>query len=348
VYDREGGVSAIEEVRFSLTVSRGCFGNCSFCSLTFHQGRTVQSRSPESVVNEARLLTRFDDFKGYIHDVGGPTANFTGPACAKQVRAGTCRDRECLAPVPCKNLNVTHESYLALLRRLRALPGVKKVFIRSGLRYDYLLADPDESFFRELVEHHVSGQLKVAPEHVSGRVLILMNKPARSVYERFRKEFEELNRRFGKNQFLLPYFISSHPGATLEDAIDLACYFRDNRFAPEQVQDFYPTPGTLSTCVYHTGLDPRTMTPVYTARDLRDKAAQRALMQYRNPNNHALVLSALRRAGREDLIGFGPQCLVRPGNGNFSGDAPRHGLQVGRTRTAGTGARPGSGRRRRS
>jgi uncharacterized radical SAM protein YgiQ len=312
VYDRDGGVSAIEEVRFSLTASRGCFGNCSFCSLTFHQGRTVQARTAESVVREAKLLTGLDGFKGYIHDVGGPTANFFHPACAKQARVGSCPDRECLTPQPCRRLDADHGEYLALLQRLRALPGVKKVFIRSGLRFDYLLADPSPDFFHELVEHHVSGQLKVAPEHVSTNVLALMNKPPHAVYEKFRKRFTELNRRLGKNQFLLPYFISSHPGATLAQAIELACYFRDHRLAPEQVQDFYPTPGTLATCMYHTGLDPRNMQPVYTARTPGEKAAQRALMQYRHPKNRHLVLAALKRAGRDDLIGFGPQCLVRP------------------------------------
>jgi uncharacterized radical SAM protein YgiQ len=312
VYDDQGGVSAIEEVRFSLVSSRGCFGNCSFCSLTFHQGRTVQPRSADSVVREAIGLTKLPGFKGYIHDVGGPTADFFRPACARQARGATCRDRECLTPAPCPNLDADHSQYLALLRRLRALPGVKKVFVRSGLRFDYILLDKTPAFLRELVEHHVSGQLKVAPEHVCDEVLALMHKPPHRVYLEFKEKFDELNRRLGKKQYLLPYFISSHPGSTLADAIDLACYFRDNRFAPEQVQDFYPTPGTLSTCMYHTGLDPFTLRPVYVAKSRQEKALQRALMQYRNPKNHRLVADALRRTGREDLIGFGRDCLVRP------------------------------------
>jgi uncharacterized radical SAM protein YgiQ len=338
VYEAQGGVNSIEEVRFSLVSSRGCFGNCSFCSLTFHQGRTVQSRSADSVVREAEALTRLPDFKGYIHDVGGPTANFTHPACARQERGGSCPNRECLVPSPCPNLDTDHSEYLALLRRLRALPGIKKVFIRSGLRYDYLMADRSQTFFRELVEHHVSGQLKVAPEHVSEEVLALMHKPPHHTYVQFKKRFDELNRRLGKKQFLLPYFISSHPGSTLEDAIDLACFFRDNRFTPEQVQDFYPTPGTLSTCMYHTELDPFTRRPVFVAKSLKDKAVQRALMQYRNPKNHHIVLDALTRSGRQDLIGFGPECLVRPGH-NDRRDRPTVRLP-GRPRQ-------GRGRRRR-
>ncbi|MBN2351808.1 MAG: YgiQ family radical SAM protein [Spirochaetales bacterium] len=318
VYEAAGGVRAIEEVRFSLVSSRGCFGNCSFCSLTFHQGRTVQARTPESLVREAVELTRLPDFKGYIHDVGGPTADFFGPACARQTRGSACSDRECLFPSPCPKLNTDHSRYLELLRRLRSLPGVKKVFIRSGLRFDFILADQSGEFFTELVEHHVSGQLKVAPEHVCDEVLTLMRKPPHRVYLTFKKKFDALNRKLGKKQFLLPYFISSHPGSTLAHAVALACFFRDHRFAPEQVQDFYPTPGTLSTCMYHTGLDPFTMRPLCVAKSRHEKALQRALLQYRNPKNRRLVEEALRRAGRPDLIGFGPQCLIQPLRGESS------------------------------
>jgi uncharacterized radical SAM protein YgiQ len=312
-YEKSGGVPAIEEVRFSITSNRGCFGNCNFCSLTFHQGQIIQSRSHESVLREANLIIGLPDFKGYIHDVGGPTADFQKPACQKMAAKGPCPNRDCLVPVPCKNLDADHTEFLSLLRKLRALPGIKKVFLRSGLRFDYILCDSDNSFFRELVEHHVSGQLKVAPEHVSDRVLALMNKTPHSVYREFKKRFDAYNNRLGKKQYLLPYFISSHPGSTLDDAILLAEYFRDNRFIPEQVQDFYPTPGTLSTAMYHTGLDPRTMKPLYVPKSMREKAMQRALMQYRNPKNLDLVTDALRAAGRDDLIGFGRNCLVRPG-----------------------------------
>jgi len=311
-YEPLGGVGAVEEVRFSLVSSRGCFGNCSFCSLTFHQGRTVQARTADSLEREAVALTRLPGFKGYIHDVGGPTADFFGPACARQARGSACPDRECLFPTPCPSLNADHSRYLELLRRLRSLPGVKKVFIRSGLRFDFILADPGGEFLAELVEHHVSGQLKVAPEHVSDEVLALMHKPPHRVYLAFKKKFDELNRRFGKKQFLLPYYISSHPGSTLDHAVALACYFRDRRFAPEQVQDFYPTPGTLATCMYHTGLDPFTRRPVYVAKGRHEKALQRALMQFRNPKNRRLVEEALRLAGRTDLIGYGEKCLIRP------------------------------------
>ena len=320
MYGSEGGIPAVEEIRFSLVSARGCFGACSFCSLTFHQGRIVQGRSHESLLREARALTRRSDFKGYIHDVGGPTANFRRAACPRQERHGACRDRQCLHPSICRNLVVDHSDYLELLRKLRALPKVKKVFIRSGIRYDYLLADADETFFVELCRHHVSGQLKVAPEHVSPRVLRLMGKPERGVFERFAERFAAINRRLGKEQYLVPYLISAHPGAELKDAVELAEFLRDNRLQPEQVQDFYPTPGTLSTCMYHTGLDPRNGEPVYSAKGLHERALQRSLVQYRLPQNRSLVREALRKAGRSDLIGFSPKCLVRP---EASGDSKR-------------------------
>ena len=311
-YEKLGGVSAIEEVRFSLVSNRGCFGACSFCALTFHQGRIVSCRSHESILAEAELMTRDPQFKGYIHDVGGPTANFRGPACAKQCTEGACQGRQCLFPSPCKNLNADHSDYLALLRKLRKLPGVKKVFIRSGIRFDYLLKDQNDAFFRELVQHHVSGQLKVAPEHISDNVLSLMGKPPRSIYERFCDKYAQMNRRYGLDQYLVPYLMSSHPGSTMKEAVELAEYIRDLGYMPEQVQDFYPTPSTISTVMYYTGLDPRNMKPVYVPTDPHEKAMQRALIQYRDPKNHALVREALRLAHREDLIGTGPQCLVRP------------------------------------
>lgn len=311
-YRRLGGVPAIEEVKFSLTSCRGCFGGCSFCALTFHQGRIVQTRSQEAILEEARQVIADPDFKGYIHDVGGPTANFRHPSCEKQLTKGVCRDRQCLYPTPCKNLTVDHRDYLELLRKLRALPGVKKVFIRSGIRFDYLLCDRDGTFLRELVEHHISGQLKVAPEHVADPVLQRMGKPPNHVYRRFLDKYRSLNRRLGKKQFVVPYLMSSHPGSTLTEAVALAEYVRDLGYMPEQVQDFYPTPSTVSTVMYCTGLDPRTMEPVYVARDPHEKAMQRALIQYRDPRNRALVREALRRAGREDLIGHGPRCLIPP------------------------------------
>jgi len=310
MYDPEGGVPAAQEVRFSLVSARGCFGACSFCSLTFHQGRIVQGRSHESLLREARGLIRRPDFKGYIHDVGGPTANFRRAACSRQEHSGACPDRQCLYPSVCRNLVVDHSDYLALLRKLRALPGVKKVFIRSGIRYDYLIADPEETFFVEMCRHHVSGQLKVAPEHVSVRVLRLMGKPGRSVFDRFADRFAGINRSLGKKQYLVPYLITAHPGSELKDAVELAEYLRDHRLQPEQVQDFYPTPGTLSTCMYHTGLDPRDGKPVYSAKGLHEKMLQRALVQYRLPRNRNLVREALRKAGRADLIGGSPRCLV--------------------------------------
>ena len=311
-YEQAGGVPAIAEIKFSLISNRGCFGGCSFCALTFHQGRTIQTRSHESIIEEARLLIREPDFKGYIHDVGGPTANFRHPSCQKQLTHGVCKNRQCLFPKPCANLQVDHSDYLELLRKLRSLDGVKKVFVRSGIRFDYLLADADDTFFRELVEHHVSGQLKVAPEHISDVVLRRMGKPENAVYERFTAKYRKLNKEMGKNQFLVPYLMSSHPGSTLKEAIELAEYLRDLGYMPEQVQDFYPTPSTISTVMYYTGLDPRDLKPVYVCRNPHEKAMQRALIQYRNPKNYELVYEALTQAGRTDLIGYDKKCLIRP------------------------------------
>lgn len=319
MYDGQGGVPAIEEVRFSVTHNRGCFGACNFCSLAFHQGRIVTSRSQESVVREVEALTRHPGFKGYIHDVGGPTANFRHPACREQMERGTCRRRSCLAPEPCPRLDADHSDYLRLLRRLRAIPGVKKIFIRSGIRYDYLMRDPDGAFFSDLVKYHISGQLKVAPEHCVDEVLDCMGKPHIAVYERFREKYERLNGRYGKKQFLVPYLMSSHPGCTLNDAVALAEWLNRTGVQPEQVQDFYPTPGTLSTCMYYTGLDPRTMKPVFVPRTQKEKSLQRALLQWRDPKNRSLVLEALHAAGREDLIGFGRGCLIRPDRAKTGG-----------------------------
>ena len=311
-YEAAGGVPAISEIKFSLVSNRGCFGGCNFCALTFHQGRTVQVRSHESILREAEGMIREKDFKGYIHDVGGPTANFRQPSCGKQMTQGVCKHRQCLFPEPCPNLEVDHSDYLALLRKLRSLPGVKKVFIRSGIRFDYLMADRDDTFFRELVEHHVSGQLKVAPEHISDAVLRMMGKPQKAVYERFVRKYAKLNEQLGRKQFLVPYLMSSHPGSTLQEAIELAEYLRDLGYMPEQVQDFYPTPSTVSTVMYYTGIDPRDGKKVYVCRNPHEKAMQRALIQYRNPNNYELVREALRKGGREDLIGFDKKCLIRP------------------------------------
>ena len=311
-YEKQGGVPAISEVRFSLASNRGCFGACSFCALTFHQGRIIQTRSHESLLAEAEAMTHEKDFKGYIHDVGGPTANFRQPACKKQLTKGACPNRQCLFPTPCKNMIADHSDYVALLRKLRKLPGVKKVFIRSGIRFDYLLADKSETFFHELVRYHISGQLKVAPEHVSDHVLEKMGKPRHAVYLQFLEKYKKINEQEHMKQFVVPYLMSSHPGCTLRDAVELAEYLRDTGHEPEQVQDFYPTPSTLSTVMYYTGLDPRTMEKVYVPKNPHEKAMQRALMQYRNPANYALVKEALVKAGRTDLIGFTPQCLIRP------------------------------------
>lgn len=323
-YRDSGGVPAIREVQFSLTSNRGCFGECAFCALTFHQGRIVSVRSHESLIEEAQLLTQQPGFKGYINDVGGPTANFRAPACAGQAKRGACTRKRCLAPTPCKQLVADHADYIALLRKLSALPDVKKVFVRSGIRFDYVLADHEhgDEFIHELCADHVSGQLKVAPEHVSDEVLALMGKPRHEIYQRFVEKYERENEKLGKKQYLVPYLISSHPGSTLADAIELAEYCRDLGYNPEQVQDFYPTPSTMSTAMYYTGVDPRTMKQVFVPRSSHDKAMQRALIQYRDPKNRALVREACRKAGREDLIGYGPQCLVRPEGGK--GRSQRH------------------------
>ena len=320
-YTKAGGVPAIEEVKFSLTSCRGCFGACSFCALTFHQGRIIQSRSHESILAEAEKIVKEKDFKGYIHDVGGPTANFRAPACEKQLSKGACGSRQCLFPTPCKNMKADHSDYVSLLRKLRKIEGVKKVFVRSGIRFDYLLADKKDTFFKELVQYHISGQLKVAPEHVSDAVLNRMGKPKNAVYNRFVEKYYALNKQYGMNQFLVPYLMSSHPGSTMKEAVELAEYIRDMGYNPEQVQDFYPTPSTLSTVMYYTGLDPRTMEKVYVPTDPHEKAMQRALIQYRNPKNYYLVREALIKAHREDLIGSGPKCLIRaipPKAGGYS------------------------------
>ena len=322
MYEAAGGVPAISEVKFSLTSNRGCFGECSFCALTFHQGRIVQTRSHDSLVDEARAIVEEPDFKGYIHDVGGPTANFRRPACKKQMKAGMCRGRACLAPTPCPNLDADHTDYLMLLRKIRQVPGVKKVFIRSGIRFDYMLQDKSGEFFAELVKYHVSGQLKVAPEHCVSGVLDYMGKPHIEVYEKFKGKYERLNQKYGKEQYLVPYLMSSHPGCTLDDAVRLAEWINRTGRQPEQVQDFYPTPGTLSTCMYYTGIDPRTMQPVYVPRDPHEKAMQRALMQWKRPEKRPLVREALHRTHREDLIGYGKGCLLRPNGPARPGDQP--------------------------
>lgn len=311
-YEALGGVPAIEEVKYSLISNRGCFGGCSFCALTFHQGRIIQTRSHESLIEEAKRFIWDKDFKGYIHDVGGPTANFRAPACEKQLDKGACVNKQCLFPKPCKNLKVDHKDYLKLLRKLRELPNVKKVFIRSGIRFDYLIADKDDTFFRELCHHHVSGQLIVAPEHVADPVLRMMGKPENRVYRLFSEKYKKINEQLGKKQFLVPYLMSSHPGSTMKEAVALAEYLRDLGYMPEQVQDFYPTPSTISTCMYYTGVDPRTMQDVYVPKNPHEKAMQRALIQYRNPKNYELVLEALKIAGRMDLVGFDKNCLIRP------------------------------------
>ncbi|MDL2248073.1 YgiQ family radical SAM protein [Tyzzerella sp. OttesenSCG-928-J15] len=312
MYEKDGGVPAIKEVKFSIISNRGCFGSCNFCALTFHQGRIVQTRSHTSILREAESLVWEPDFKGYIHDVGGPTANFRAPACKKQLTHGACKDRECLFPTPCKNLDISHKDYMKLLRSLRDIPKVKKVFVRSGIRYDYLINDKDGEFFKDLCQHHISGQLKVAPEHISAKVLEKMGKPGKDVYDKFTKKYYEINKNLGLKQYLVPYLMSSHPGSDLAAAIELAEYLRDINFTPEQVQDFYPTPGTLSTCMYYTGKDPRYMTDVYVPKTPHEKALQRALIQYKNPKNYQLVKEALVKAGRQDLIGFGKECLIRP------------------------------------
>ena len=335
-YEEAGGVPAIREIKFSLVSNRGCFGGCSFCALTFHQGRIIQTRSHESIIEEAKIITQDPEFKGYIHDVGGPTANFRAPACQKQLTKGACPNKQCLFPTPCKNLEVDHKDYIALLRKLRELPKVKKVFIRSGIRFDYLMADKDKSFLRELCEHHVSGQIKVAPEHISNAVLKRLGKPSVEVYNKFVQAYKDMNKKIGKEQYLVPYLMSSHPGSTLKEAIELAEYLRDLGYMPEQVQDFYPTPSTISTCMYYTGLDPRTMEEVYVSTNPHEKAMQRALIQYRNPKNYDLVYEALMKAGRQDLIGFEKHCLIKPRK--FGGE------KSGVWSKSGSGAKTGSGK----
>lgn len=312
MYEKEGGIPALDEIRFSLTSNRGCFGGCSFCALTFHQGRILQARSHASILKEAEKMTKMPDFKGYIHDVGGPTADFRLPSCEKQLTKGACQTKQCLFPTPCKNLTVDHTDYILLLRKLRQIPGVKKVFVRSGVRFDYVVADKDKTFLKELVKHHVSGQLRVAPEHVSDAVLRYMGKPSHSVYQEFLREYEKENAAVHKQQYAIPYFMSSHPGCTMKEAVKLAEYVRDLGYTPEQVQDFYPTPSTLSTCMYYTGIHPLTGEKVYVPKDPHEKAIQRALMQYKNPKNRELVLEGLRMAGRTDLIGYGERALIRP------------------------------------
>ena len=324
MYEEKGGIPALEEIKFSLTSNRGCFGGCSFCALTFHQGRILQVRSHDSLIREAERLTKQPDFKGYIHDVGGPTADFRQPSCNKQLTKGVCMERQCLFPTPCKNLTVDHSDYVKLLRKLREIPGVKKVFIRSGVRFDYVVADSDKTFLRELVEHHVSGQLRVAPEHVSDQVLHYMGKPSHQVYQQFLKEYEKENKQTGKQQYAVPYFMSSHPGCTMKEAVKLAEYVRDLGFTPEQVQDFYPTPSTLSTCMYYTGIHPLTGEKVYVPRNPHEKAIQRALMQYKNPANYHLVEEGLKLAGRTDLIGYKKECLIHPAKGRICQEQDKH------------------------
>lgn len=316
MYEKDGGIPALSEIKFSITSNRGCFGGCSFCALTFHQGRIIQVRSHKSIIDEAVQMTKDADFKGYIHDVGGPTANFRHTSCDKQLTKGVCMNRQCLFPKPCPNLKVDHSDYIKLLRELRALPGVKKVFIRSGIRFDYCMCDSDDTFINELCKYHISGQLRVAPEHISDNVLKKMGKPSNDVYEGFLKRYQRINKKTGKEQFVVPYLMSSHPGSTMKEAIELAEYIRDLGYMPEQVQDFYPTPSTLSTCMYYTELDPATMDKVYTPVSHHEKAMQRALIQYRNPENYELVKEALIKNGRTDLIGFGPKCLIPPRNIN--------------------------------
>lgn len=312
IYEKDGGIPALNEVKFSITSHRGCYGSCSFCALTYHQGRVIQNRSQESIIDEAKLLTEDKDFKGYIHDIGGPTANFRQKACKKQEKHGVCKHRQCIFPTPCKNLIIDHTEYLSLLRKVRKLPKVKKVFVRSGIRYDYLIYDKNLKFFNELCEHHISGQLKVAPEHISDRVLKEMGKPSKEVYEKFRKKYIDINEKMGKKQYVVPYMMSSHPGSDLNAAIELGEYIKSMGHMPEQVQDFYPTPGSLSTAIYYTGINPNTGEKVYVAKSQKEKNMQRALLQFGNPSNHALVKEALLRCHREDLIGHGKNCLITP------------------------------------
>ena len=351
-YEKDGGVPAISEVKFSLISNRGCFGGCNFCALTFHQGRIIQTRSHESLLEEAEHITQDKDFKGYIHDVGGPTADFRHPSCEKQLKYGVCKNRQCLFPTPCKTLKADHKDYVSLLRKLRKIPKVKKVFIRSGIRFDYVLADKDDTFFKELCKYHVSGQLKVAPEHVSDAVLTCMGKPRNEVYQKFTEKYKKINEQLGMKQYLVPYLMSSHPGSTLKEAVELAEYLRDLGYMPEQVQDFYPTPSTISTCMYYTGVDPRTMKPVYVPKNPHEKAMQRALIQYRNPQNYDIVLEALKKAGRMDLVGYDKHCLLRPkrhggknqGTSYSKSRAPERGNDSGHRNTSGSGNASGGKR----
>ena len=351
-YEKDGGVPAISEVKFSLISNRGCFGGCNFCALTFHQGRIIQTRSHESLLEEAEHITQDKDFKGYIHDVGGPTADFRHPSCEKQLKYGVCKNRQCLFPTPCKNLKADHKDYVSLLRKLRKIPKVKKVFIRSGIRFDYVLADKDDTFFKELCKYHVSGQLKIAPEHVSDAVLTCMGKPRNEVYQKFTEKYKKINEQLGMKQYLVPYLMSSHPGSTLKEAVELAEYLRDLGYMPEQVQDFYPTPSTISTCMYYTGVDPRTMKPVYVPKNPHEKAMQRALIQYRNPQNYDIVLEALKKAGRMDLVGYDKHCLLRPkrhggknqGTSYSKSRAPEWGNDSGHRNTSGSGNASGGKR----
>ena len=346
-YEALGGVPAIQEVQFSIIHNRGCFGACNFCALAFHQGRYIQVRSHESVIEEAKKITQMPGFKGYIHDVGGPTANFRFPACKKQDTHGCCKDKRCLFPSACSNIEADHTDYLNLLRELRRIEGIKKVFVPSGLRYDYMMAARNDAFFKELVEHHISGQLKVAPEHMSDNALYYMGKPSFNVYEQFRERYARINQKLGRKQYLVPYLMSSHPGATLDDAIMLAQYLNRIGYMPEQVQDFYPTPGTLSTAMYYTGIDPRTMKPVYVAKTPEEKAMQRALLQWRRPDKRPIILAALKKAGREDLIGYGKECLIRPNRSGEQNVAPRsskpahrHGVSAARPEKPRRSAKP--------
>lgn len=346
MYESQGGVPAIEEVQFSVTHNRGCFGACKFCSLAFHQGKMITSRSHESLVREVTALTKHPDFKGYIHDVGGPTANFRRPSCKKQLKQGMCKNRDCLAPTPCPNLDADHTDYLQLLRKLRAIPGIKKIFIRSGIRFDFMLQDKSGEFFAELVKHHISGQLKVAPEHCVDHVLDYMGKPHIEVYEKFKHKYQRLNQKYEKKQYLVPYLMSSHPGSELKDAIAMAEWLNQTGRQPEQVQDFYPTPGTLSTCMYYTGLDPKTLRPVFVPKSREEKELQRALLQWKRPEKRGLIVKALHKAGREDLIGYGSQCLLRPNRPSAAKqqgkkqEAPKKGKKDGR----GQASKPRNGR----
>ena len=347
VYEAFGGIPALNEVKFSITSSRGCFGACNFCALTFHQGRIISARSHESILRETELLTKLPDFKGYIHDVGGPTANFRQPSCKKQLKSGTCKEKQCLFPSPCKNLEVSHTDYVDLLRKIRKVSGVKKVFVRSGIRFDYLMYDKSDEFLAELCKHHISGQLKVAPEHISDRVLKHMGKPSVKVYNDFSLKYKKVNEKLGKKQFLVPYLMSSHPGSRLSDAIQLSEYLRDNKLNPEQVQDFYPTPGSISTCMYYTGINPITMENVYVPKTYEEKQMQRALLQYKRPENYDLVFKALTKEGRLDLIGDGPKCLIkskRKGDNNYGKDFKRKGsIRKNKTGTQDRGVKPHRG-----